>query len=162
MIELQTALSTLVANEVEFVIVGGVAITLHSSAYLTVDLDFCYSRTPDNVRQLVAALAPFDPKPRGFPPDLPFVFDEATIRNGTNFTFDTSIGMIDLLGEVKGVGGYKEAAERSDIFEVYGLAVKALNLDALIDAKTAAGRPKDHMALPELKALREALDPDTE
>lgn len=35
MIELEKALTSLVDNEVEFVIVGGVAITLHSSAYIT-------------------------------------------------------------------------------------------------------------------------------
>jgi len=104
MIDLQKAIVSLARNGVEYVIVGGVAITLHSSGYITQDLDFCYSRTRENISKLVSALAPYQPQPRNWPDGLPFIFDESTIRNGTNFTFDTIIGPIDLLGEVKGIG----------------------------------------------------------
>jgi hypothetical protein len=48
------------------------------------------------------------------------------------------------------------------VFEIYGKSVKVLSLDALIDAKTAANRPRDHLVLPELRALSEALDPNEE
>lgn len=162
MIELESAITALTRNNVEFVIVGGVAIKLHSSAYLTEDLHFCYSRSNANLKSLVAALKPFNPRPRNFSADLPYIFDESTLRNATNFTFETLIGDIDLLGEVKGVGDFKDAFARSVDFEIYGSRVYALDLDALIDAKTAADRPKDHLALPELLAIREALDPNEE
>lgn len=162
MIDLKKAITSLVENQVEFVIVGGVAITLHSSAYITQDLDFCYSRSRDNIRRLVSALTPFNPMPRKWPEGLAFFFDETTIRNGTNFTFDTTIGEIDLLGEIKGLGDYANAVERSLTYSIYGAEVMALDLDALIDSKTAADRPKDHLVLPELYALREALDPNEE
>jgi hypothetical protein len=65
-----------------------------------------------------------------------------------------------MLGEVKGIGDYHSAVGQSVIFEIYGTQVKALTLDALIIAKSAADRPKDHVVLPELRALREALDPN--
>ena len=100
--------------------------------------------------------------PRNWPVGLPFIFDESTLRNGTNFTFESSIGAIDLLGEVKGIGGYTEALANSVIFTIYGTKVNAFNLDALIVSKTAADRPKDHLVLPELLALKEALDPNEE
>ena len=162
MIDLRKAITALTQNNVEFVIVGGVAITLHSSAYITRDLDFCYSRRNENLTKLVQALGPFSPRPRDFPKGLPYIFDESTLRNGTNFTFETAIGDIDLLGEVKGIGDYSAVVEQSVVYEIYGAAVKALSLDALIVAKTAADRPKDHLVLPELYALREALDPNEE
>lgn len=162
MIELRKAITSLAEQQVEFIVVGGVAITLHSSGYITEDLDFCYSRSRENIKRLVSALAPFNPKPRRWSEDLPFFFDERTIRNGTNFTFETTIGDIDLLGEVKGLGDYADALRRSVTYEIYGTEVKALNLDALIDSKTAADRPKDHLVLPELLALKEALDPTEE
>lgn len=162
MIDLKKAITSLTENEVEFVIVGGVAISLHSSAYITVDLDVCYSRTRENIRRLVSALMPFYPMPRKWPEGLLFHFDESTVRNGTNFTFETTIGDIDLLGEVKGIGDYSAALERSVTYEVYGAKIKALNLNALIDSKMAADRPKDHLVLPELLALKEALDPNIE
>src|SRR5262245_5115957 len=104
MIQLEPILKSLTELEVEFVVVGGVAITAHGSAYLTQDLDFCYSRTSDNLKKLVTALSKFSPRFRDFPENLPFVFDISTLRNGTNFTFITNIGNVDLLGEVAGVG----------------------------------------------------------
>lgn len=162
MIDLEKAITSLASNDVDYVIVGGVAISLHSSGYITQDLDFCYSRTKENIRRLFGALAPFAPMPRNWQKGLPFIFDESTLRNGTNFTFDTSIGAIDLLGEVKGIGSYPEALANSVEYTIYGAKVKAFDLDALIVSKTAAGRPKDHLVLPELLALREALDPTEE
>ncbi len=162
MIELKDAITALVDNDVEFVLIGGVAITLHSSAYVTEDLDFCYSRTNTNLVKIATALKGFKPRARGIPDELPFVFDEGTRRNGTNFTFSTTIGDMDLLAEVAGVGDYIAAKERSVEFTIYERPVQVLNLDALIDAKQAANRPKDQLALPELLALREALDVDSE
>ena len=160
MVDLEKAIRSLVENDVEFVIVGGVAINLHSSGYITIDLAICYSRSKQNIKRLVAALAPFDPWPRGLDRALPFFFEESALRNGTNFTFETSIGEIDLIGEVKGIGDYADAVSTSVVYEIYGSDVRALDLNALIISKTAADRPKDHLVLPELYALREALDPD--
>lgn len=160
MVDLEKAIRSLSLNHVDYVIVGGVAIKLHSSAYVTNDLDFCYSRSKVNLDRLAKALTTFRPRPRNFPDGLPFVFDASTLRNGTNFTFETTIGDIDLLGEVKGIGDYSAARARSVVYEIYGAHVHALDLDALIVAKTAADRPKDHLVLPELHALREALDPN--
>jgi hypothetical protein len=160
MIELKEAITALADHGVEFVLIGGVAVTLHSSAYVTQDLDFCYSRDSANLFKIVRALSNFDPRPRGFPEDLPFVFDEGTLRNGANFTFTTTIGDIDLIAEVVGVGDYSAAKESSVEFTIYDRVVRALDLEALIASKLATDRPKDKLVLPELLALREALDPN--
>ena len=78
--------------EVDFVIVGGVAAMLHGSAHFTNDLDVFYSRIAANLKKLKGALAPFHPRPRGFPDDLPFVWDEVTLRNATVLTLRTDLG----------------------------------------------------------------------
>jgi hypothetical protein len=160
MIKLEKAIKSLSDNNVDFVIVGGVAVKLHSSGYVTLDLDFCYARTKENLARIVSALAPFNPRPRDFPENLPYFFDERSLQSATNFTFQTLIGDIDLLGEVAGVGTYSEVKLMSDIFEIYGCDVQVLSLNGLIKAKRAAGRTKDLLVLPELEALREALSDD--
>ncbi len=162
MIELELILKALTSFKVDFVIIGGVAITTHGSAYLTKDLDICYSRANKNLGNIVAALSEFSPKFRGFPVELPFVFDISTLRNGTNFTFITEIGDIDLLGEVAGIGNYDEVRQSSQFKELFGLKIRVLSIDGLIKAKRAAGRPKDLLVLPELEALKEALSDDEE
>lgn len=69
---------------------------------------------------MVKALAPFRPYPRGAPPGLPFVFDAGTIRNGLNFTFETTIGDIDPLGEITGGGGFEALAQHTERLALYG------------------------------------------
>ena len=76
----------LAVAQVEFVVVGGVSAVLQGVPIVTVDLDICYQRTPGNISRLVGALAPLQPRPRGFPLDLPFTFDERVVQIGCNFT----------------------------------------------------------------------------
>jgi hypothetical protein len=155
MVELKTAILSLAENAVEFVIVGGVAISLHSSGYVTQDFDFCYSRERENLKRIVKALAPFNPRLRDFPPGLPFVWSEQTLQNSTNLALETEIGDIDLFGEIKGVGTYIEVEKESTIMNLFGFEIKTLSIEGLIRAKRAAGRPKDLLVLPELEGLRE-------
>jgi hypothetical protein len=155
--EIESAVDSLVAHGVEFVIVGGVAIIAHGVPYATFDLDFCYRRMPDNLKKVVSALAPFKPRLRGFPIGLPFVWNERTLLNGTNFTLETILGDIDLLGEDAGVGSFAEVSECSENLKLFDYEVRVLTLDALIKAKKAAGRPKDLDVLPQLEALQEVL-----
>lgn len=162
MVKIETVIRSLSGAEVEYVIVGGVAIKSHSSGYVTYDFDFCYSRSAENLNRIVAALTPYSPRPRGFPDELPFVFDKSTLRNGTNFTFVTTVGDVDLLGEVAGIGDFQAALAHSENVSLYGFEVKILTLDGLIKAKRAAGRTKDLLVLPELEALLEALSDEKE
>jgi len=101
--ELARLLKTLCDAQLEFVVVGGVSASLHGSAQVTFDLDICCSRSGANLMRLANALAPFHPRPRGVPKELPFVWDQATLRNGSLFTLSTDLGDIDLLGEVTGL-----------------------------------------------------------
>jgi hypothetical protein len=141
---------------VEFVIVGGVSAVLQGSTLTTRDLDICYRRTPENIARLVAALAPLNPRPRGFPPGLPFAFDERTIQLGSNFTLEVGPEALDLLGEMSAIGGYEQVIGTAVEVSVGKYVAKALALEQLILTKTAAGRPKDLAAVSELKAMLES------
>jgi hypothetical protein len=156
LIDYEKALLALASAGVRLVIVGGVAVTIHGSSYVTFDLDFCYARDPENLSRLARALGSHSPRLRGAPEGLPFRLDERTLKAGVNFTLATDLGDIDLLGEVAGVGDYAAALAESEEVELFGATFRVLNLDALIASKRAAGRPKDLMVLPELEALREA------
>jgi len=155
MIDFERLLHTLVKGEVDFIIVGGVAATLHGSSRLTSDLDVVYSRGRQNIERIASALAPLVPYLRGAPPGLPFQLDSATIERGLNFTLTTSAGPLDLLGEITGVGGYDAIVERSDWVMLFGSRCRCIGLDALIEAKRAAGRPKDLEVIAELETVRD-------
>lgn len=148
-------ITTLGNGSVEFIIVGGLAATAHGSARLTQDVDIVYSRSPENIRRLVDVLGPVRPYLRGAPPGLPFVFDEATVQRGLNFTLTTTLGDLDLLGEVTGGGGYKDLVAHTVVLDLFGVACRCLDLPTLIRVKRAAGRPRDLEAVAELEALFE-------
>ncbi len=143
----------LAEGQVEFLIVGGVCGILHGSSLATVDLDICYRRTPANIARLVRALAPLNPRPRGWPPGLPFAFDERTVQLGSNFTLKVGVEDLDLLGEMSGIGGYEQVIGDAVDAVVGGCSVKVLSLPRLIATKVAAGRTKDLGAIPVLQAL---------
>lgn len=158
MIDFEKTLTLLSDAGVRFVIVGGLAVTIHGSSYVTFDLDLCYARDGENLAALARALRPINPRLRGAPAGLPFRLDEETLRGGLNFTLTTDLGEVDLIGEVAGVGDYRSAADASTPVELFGRQYAVLTLDALIASKRAAGRPKDLQVLPELEALREATE----
>lgn len=153
--DFKTALKTLSQAGVNFIVVGAYAGVVQGTAQVTRDLDICYERTPENMKRLAAALAPFHPQLRGAPPGLRFVLDERALAQGMNFTFQTDFGDIDLLGELAGVGQYPGLAQDAILIEIYGMRIRVASLDALIRSKRAAGRPKDAAALAELEALKE-------
>ena len=94
--------------QVDFILIGGVAATVHGSARLTQDVDVVYARTAENIARLVEALKPRNPYLRGAPLGLPFQWDAVTISNGLNFTLTTTFGDLDLLGEIVGGGRYED------------------------------------------------------
>ena len=157
--QFRTLLAALAANHVEFVIIGGLAATLHGSARVTYDLDIVYNRTPENLARIVAALSPYQPYLRGAPEGLPFRFDVETLRRGLNFTFTTSAGPIDLLGELPGIGPYEAVRARATTATMFHRAFLFIDLEGLIASKKAAGRPKDLETIAELETIREERRP---
>ena len=151
--EFDKLLPLLVEARVEFILIGGVAGTVHGSSRLTYDVDVVYARTPANLTRLAEGLKPYAPYLRGAPPGLPFVLDVATLRNGLNFTLSTKLGDLDLIGEASGGGGYRELLPHSFDVEAFGVKFKCVDLPTLIKLKRAAGRPKDLESLAELEAL---------
>ena len=154
MTDVQRLLDALTAAGVHFSVVGGVALVLRGSSRVTLDLDLCYSRDGANLRRLAAALAPFHPRLRGAPPDLPFLWDERTLASGLNFTLATDLGDIDILGEIAGVGGYAQVAAGSSELCVGEARILVMDLDALERAKRAAGRARDLLDLAEIAEIR--------
>ena len=152
--DFRALLEALTDGQVDFVLVGGVALVVQGAPRTTEDLDICYARDDRNIARLAAALAPFSPRLRGAPADLPFRLDARTIRSGLNFTLTSLRGDIDLLGEITGVGGYAAVASVSEILTLYGRSIRVMTLDGLERAKRAAGRLKDLADLAHIAELR--------
>ena len=146
-------LGSLIDGGVSFILVGGGAAVAHGSVRLTEDIDVVYERTPYNYKNLCTALSPLNPYLRGAPEGLPFSFDEETVASGLNFTLMTSLGALDLLGEITGGGSYQNLLAHTIVINVFGKKCRCLTLPKLIEVKRAAGRPKDLETIAELEQL---------
>lgn len=155
MTDFPNLLRALAEAEIECILIGGAAAIAHGSARLTQDLDVVYRRSTENIDRLVTAIAPLGPYLRGAPPGLPFRWDRPTIERGLNFTLTTTLGRLDLLGEIAGGGTYENLLPHTAPATLFGVECRCLDLDTLIRVKRAAGRPKDLEAIAELEALRE-------
>jgi predicted nucleotidyltransferase len=151
----KSLLEVLAQADVQFILIGGVAANLHGSARATFDIDIVYARSKENLAAIASALAPLAPYLRGAPPGLPFRLDEKTLANGLNFTLTTTLGDLDLMGEVAGGGNYEKLLLASMWTEIDGLRIRCATLEQLIFLKNAAGRPKDFESVAELRAIQE-------
>jgi hypothetical protein len=123
---------------------------------MTLDLDICYDRADDNLALLADTLQEIRACLRGAPPGLPFKPDAATLRAGLNFTFDTTLGPLDILGEITGVGDYAAAAKDARQGSWGPHRIRVISLEKLIASKKAVRRAKDLAALEQLEAIQRA------
>jgi len=158
--DFKALLRLLTENQVDFIIVGGAAATAHGSARLTFDLDIVYSRDSENIVRIVNALRPIQPYLRGAPPGLPFDWSTETVKKGLNFTLVTTLGPLDLLGEIAGGGSYQQLIGETIEVEIAGVECRCLNLERLIKVKRAAGRPKDLEVIAELEQILDESQQD--
>lgn len=155
MLQSRELLSALHQQKVEFLIIGGLAGIIHGSLFITGVVDICYKRDKKNYSALVKALGPYSPRLRTpHQEELPFLFDERTLKNGLNFTLVTTLGDIDLLGELSGIGGYEDLVKASEKTLLFELDFDVISLEDLIRAKRIAGRRKDKVHLDILEALQ--------
>lgn len=130
------------ANGVEYLLVGGYAVGVHGYVRATVDIDFFFRRTPENVTRLLTALQEFGAPPVTLDrahleaPDTVTAFGEPPIR-------------IDLLSGLSGVT-FDEAREGALHVALDGDVLPVIGLRALRANKQASGRPKDHHDLEQL------------
>jgi predicted nucleotidyltransferase len=152
-------LRALAESGARFVVIGGIAARVHGSARITEDIDICYDTTPEPLHALAALLNTWNPRLRirgGRGPVFPL--DERALRELAAITLETERGAIDLLREVKGIGDYAACRAESEAIGIEGVQFDVLTLPALMRAKRASGRRKDHEALLELEALAELAD----
>ncbi len=139
---------------VEFLVIGGQAAVLHGSPLPTFDVDLCYRRMAENLQKLADALQELHSTLRGAPPDLPFQLDAQSLALGSNFTFNTDVGPLDLLGWVEPFGPYENLITRAERIDLGSCTVNVICLDDLITIKRHLNRPKDQVAAVQLESLK--------
>ena len=155
-------LSRLKEHQVEFVIIGGVCGVLHGASLVTLDLDICCRFSVENLRRIEAAVKDLHPHHRMTPNKLPLELTDELCTRLKNLCLATDLGILDCLSEVEGIGDYEEVLKHSMVQSLSYGEFRILNLEALIQSKTAAGRQKDLDALRLLRAIKERREQQKE
>jgi hypothetical protein len=147
-------LAHLTAYGVDFVVVGGIAATLHGSPRDTFDLDICPSQDSENLEVLGRALLDAEARLRGLEDDVPFVPDGRTLRRMEILTLDTRFGPLDVLARPGGSPAYSQLRRRARRMNIGSAAVLVASIDDLLEMKRSAKRAKDRADVEELEAIR--------
>ena len=155
---LEKIAAVLIRHGVEFLVVGGQAEILMGSPRVTFDTDLCYRRNQQNLQLLAEALKELKPSLRNAPPGLPLILDARALALGNNYTFNTTVGPLDLLGWVEPLGEYESLLPASETYPLGDFAVRTIGLNDLIRVKQHIGRAKDRESLLQLLAIRRLRD----
>jgi hypothetical protein len=153
-------LRVLVANRVDFVVIGGIAARLRGAPLLTQDVDITPSDRGDNLERLAAALEELEAKLRTAeePDGVAMPFDPRLFRSAEVWTLTTKHGDLDLVMDPAGTHGYRDLmrdAEGLTVARSPDLVVEGASLADVIRSKEATGREKDRAALPLLRRTLE-------
>jgi hypothetical protein len=147
-------LKRLADAEVDCVVVGGMAATIHGVTSVTYDLDVCVCFDLETCQRILTALRDLDARHRMRPDRLPLSTDPSSFVGNRNLYVACSMGVVDFLGEISGVGGLRELKSQAPIVPLGDFSVRVMSLDQLITSKRAMSRPKDLRALVELELIR--------
>jgi hypothetical protein len=147
-------LRALAEAELDFVVIGGIALVLHGSARLTRDLDIVFAPDEPNLHALGRVLTGLNAGLRGVDEDVPFVPDERTLRNVQLLTLTTDAGWLDVHRRPDGAPPYPVLKRRAEEQDIDGVSVLVASPDDLLAMKRAAARPQDLTDIEELEAIK--------
>lgn len=149
-------LRRLAEAEVEFVVVGGLAVNAWGVVRGTKDVDVVVAPEPENLKRVAeVAVAAGGHVQQGEALLGSPISIASAIAGGEQVAIETDLGRLDIVQGLDGVPGYGELNSRASEAEVLGVAVAVCSIDDLKAMKRAAGRTRD---LADLEDLESATD----
>lgn len=142
-------------HDVRYVVVGGFAVELWDVAVPpTIDIDITPERSRQNLECLAAALNHLDAELRYGAETVPIPggFTAEHIEDMNVLNLMTVAGPLDITVIPAGTDGFDDLAQKATEIEYQGVVVPTADLADVARSKEAAGRPKDIIALPAIRA----------
>jgi len=145
----QEILRVLVTHQVDFLVVGAVAVQAHGYIRSTLDLDIVVRPSALNLSRLAEALADLEAEPRNARARMRLA-DPNWLKRAPVVPVVTRAGWFDVLNVESTGRRYDDLRVGALTIELRGLKVDVVGLRDLIRMKKAAGRPQD---LADIEAL---------
>jgi hypothetical protein len=141
-LDAEQILAVLAGHDVDYVIVGGLAVQAHGHVRTTIDIDIYPRPQPENLRRLAAALNELKARPLN-PGSDGIAIDAAMLPRAALWQFDTRQGAIDVLNDAPGAPPYDELRQRALEIDLGEIRLAVAGRDDLISMKRASARPVD-------------------
>lgn len=158
-LRLRLLLGRLREAEVDFVLVGGLAVNAWGYLRATRDIDLVPDPAAENLQRLDSLLVELGGKVEVGERLLESSAIKTFLRTGDRTLVLTDLGRIDVLQGLPQVPSFPVLDERASEVDVDGLVVKVCSLDDLLAMKRASDRPRDREDLEALEAAREGREP---
>jgi predicted nucleotidyltransferase len=158
-LRLRLLLERLRGAEVDFVLVGGLAVNAWGYLRATRDIDLVPDPSAENLARLDALLVELGGKVEVGERLLESGAIRTFLRTGDRTLVLTDLGRIDVLQGLPQVPTFTSLDARATEVDIEGLVVKVCSLDDLLAMKRASDRPRDRDDLEALEAAREKGKP---
>jgi predicted nucleotidyltransferase len=140
--------------DVDFVVVGGLALNAWGVIRGTKDVDVVVSPEIENLRQVAAIAVEANGRVQQGEALLGSAFSiAAALAEGAQVAIETDLGRLDVVQGLDGVPTFEELRSRAREAEILGSNVWVCSLDDLKSMKRAAGRTRDLADLEDLDAI---------
>jgi len=141
-LDAERILRALAEHDVDYVLIGGLAVQTHGHVRTTNDADLIPAPDPDNLERLAATLRSLDARVLN-PGEEGTEIDAKMLPRATIWQFVTRDGGIDVMHEVPGARSFSDLSESALRVRLGDIEVPVVDLDDLIRMKLARGRPVD-------------------
>jgi predicted nucleotidyltransferase len=155
-LRLRVLLERLGEAEVDFVLVGGLAVNAWGYLRATRDIDLVPNPSSENLARLDALLVELGGKVEVGERLLGSSAIKTFLRTGDRTLVLTDLGRIDILQGLPQIPTFSALDGRASEVEIDGLTVRVCSLDDLLEMKRASDRPRDRDDLEALEAARDA------
>ena len=148
--------SALARHKVDYLLIGGLVVSLHGVERATMDVDITVAMNPDNLTSLIDTA-----KELKLSPVLPSLLDLELLRqwHAERHLDAFALRTPDLTGVTVDVllfppVEFAGMASRADVFKVANTDIQVVSIDDLIALKQAVGRPIDITDIEHLQRIK--------
>lgn len=158
-LDIQAILRQLVEGDVEFLLIGGVAVGYHGHVRATKDVDVVPAPDRGNLERLAGVLRRLEARVEGAEDfaegELPDPLDPSALELGGNWVLATRLGRLDVMQWIGDTPLWAKLSPAAIEDRIGGLPIRIVSYEDLVRLKEMAGRPED---LADLQRLREARE----
>jgi hypothetical protein len=151
--KVEALLQRLSEADVDYVVIGGIAMIAHGSVRITRDLDIVFAPEQSNLDRLGRILVELDARLRGVDENVPFVPDGGTLAKVDLLTLVTSLGWLDVHRRPPGAPPYRSLRRRAERIAFGDFSILVASPEDLQAMKRTAGRDVDIADLDYLETI---------